>query len=610
MHRPTPVPSLPPTRYRIVPRDPAAHLFEVDCVVEQPDPRGQCLRLPAWIPGSYLIREFARHFVDVRAHCEGAPVRIVKEAKDTWRAEPCAGALTVTAHVYAYDLSVRTAYLDAARAFFNGSSVFLCPVGREHAPCAVEIAPSPATGSWRVATTLPRDGAPAWGYGSYRAADYDELVDHPVEIADFAHVEFEAGGAAHDVVISGRHEADLPRLAADLARICQWQCDLFGGAPGSRAPFDRYLFLVAAVGDGYGGLEHRASTALVTSRNGLPRAGQAEIDDDYRNFLGLCSHEYFHSWNVKRIKPAAFVPYDLAREGYTRQLWAFEGFTSYYDDLALVRSGVVDAASWLELAGRTITAVLRTPGRRLQSVAESSFDAWIKYYRPDENTPNAVISYYAKGALVGMALDLTLRRAGSSLDELMRALWQRYGARGAGVPEDGIPALASELAGRDLAEFFARHVDGTDDLPLAGLLAECGIALRTRAATGPRDRGGTPPGKSASMRPAATLGLKLAAGSEARVQFAFAGGPAQRAGISGGDTIIAADGLRVNAETLDAAVARRAPGDTIALTAFRRDELMTFAVTLDAAPEDTCWLALDDAVPAEAVARRRAWLGT
>jgi predicted metalloprotease with PDZ domain len=603
------VPSLPATRYRIVPRDPAAHLFEVDCVVEQPDPHGQRLRLPAWIPGSYLIREFARHFVRVRAHCDGAPVRLVKEAKDTWHAEPCAGTLTVTAEVYAYDLSVRTAYLDGTRAFFNGSSVFLCPIGREHAPCLVDIEPSAATRDWRVATALPRDGALSWCYGRYRAADYDELVDHPVEIADFAQVSFEAGGAVHEVVISGRHETDLPRLAADLARICQWQVDLFGGAPGSRAPFDRYLFLVAAVGEGYGGLEHRASTALLTSRNGLPRAGAAAVDDDYRSFLGLCSHEYFHSWNVKRIKPAAFVPYDLARESYTRQLWAFEGFTSYYDDLALLRSGVIDLGSWLELAGRAITAVLRSPGRKLQSVAESSFDAWIKYYRPDENTPNAVVSYYAKGALVGMALDLVLRQSGSSLDELMRALWQRYGARGIGVPEDGIASLASELAGCGLAAFFARYVDGTEDPPLPDLLPEAGIALHTRAAAGPRDRGGTPPAKDAPAKRAPTLGVKLAAGGEARVQFAFAGGPAQRAGLSGGDTIIAADGLKVNAESLDAAVARREPGDTLTLTAFRRDELLTFELTLAAADEDTCWLALDDAAAPEAVARRKAWLG-
>ncbi len=600
---------LPPTRYRIVPRDPRAHVFEVRCTVERPDAHGQRLRLPAWIPGSYLVREFARQFVAVRAECDGRPVRIAKESKDTWRCEPCNGTLTVTADVHAFDLSVRAAYLDASRAFFNGASVFLCPEGRAHLPCVVDIAPSEATRAWRVATTLPRHGAPPWGYGAYRAADYDELIDHPVEIADFAHVAFEAGGATHDVVVSGRHDADLARLAGDLARICQWHVDLFGGAPGSRAPFARYLFLVNAVGDGYGGLEHRTSTALITARDALPRRGRAAVDDDYRGFLGLASHEYFHAWNVKRIRPAAFLPYDLARECYTRQLWAFEGFTSYYDDLALLRSGVVDLPGWLELAGRTITTVLRTPGRRVQSVAESSFDAWIKYYRQDENSPNAVVSYYTKGAVVGMALDLALRAAGSSLDALMRALWQRYGEPGRGVPEDGIAALASELAGRDLAPFFARCVDGVDDPPLAELLADVGIALRVRPAAGPRDRGGTPPRPGGSERPPATLGVKLAAGSEARLQFVFAGGPAQRAGLAPGDSIVAADRLKVNAESLAAAVERRAPGDVVRLHAFRRDELMTFDVSLGPAEEDTCWLEIDAKAPPAAAARRIAWLG-
>ncbi len=355
---------------------------------------------------------------------------ISKEAKDTWRAAPCAGPLTVTARVYAYDLSVRTAYLDATRGYFNGPSVFLCPDGRSGRACEVEIAPpaGAAFAAWRVATTLPSAGAAEFGFGAYRATDYDELIDHPVEMSDFAHVRFTAGGVPHDIAVSGRQRADLDRFARDLARVCQWQCDLFGGAAGAAAPFDRYLFQIAAVGDGYGGLEHRASTSLVCRRDELPQPGAAAIDDAYVNLLGLASHEYFHSWNVKRIKPAAFAPYDLARENYTRQLWVFEGFTSYYDDLALVRSGVIDAKRYLELLGRTITTVLRTPGRHAQSVAESSFDAWIKYYRQDENTPNAVVSYYTKGALVALALDLQLRPRGASLDQLMRTLWERTAA--------------------------------------------------------------------------------------------------------------------------------------------------------------------------------------
>ncbi len=599
---------LPVTRYRIAVRDPHAHLFEVACTVDAPAADGQRFRLPAWIPGSYLIREFARHFVGVRAECAGQPVAITKEAKDTWRAAPCAGPLTVIADVYAYDLSVRAAYLDGARAYFNGSSVFLCPEGREAVACSVEIVEPGGRRGWRVATTLPTAGALQWGFGLHRAADYDELIDHPVEISDFAHASFEAGGAVHDVAIAGRHDADLGRLTADLARICRFHVELFDG-PGARAPFDRYLFQVLAVGEGYGGLEHRASTSLVCARRDLPRRGIAKVTDDYRSFLGLASHEYFHAWNVKRIKPAAFVPYDLAREGYTRQLWAFEGLTSYYDDLALVRSGVIDAGSYLELLGRTITGVLRTPGRHVQSVADSSFDAWIKYYRQDENSPNAVVSYYAKGALVGLALDLLLRREGAALDDVMRALWQRYGRTGVGVPEDGIASIASEVAGRDLADFFARYVDGVEDPPLADLLASFGVTMRLRAADGPRDRGGTAGEPRGDDPPRVTLGVKLAGSGEAKLQHAFRGGPAARAGLSGGDVIVAIDGLRATGDGVDTLVSRHAPGDRVTVHAFRRDELLAFDVTLEAAPLDTCHLALANDATAEMLARRVAWIG-
>jgi predicted metalloprotease with PDZ domain len=472
----------------------------------------------------------------------------------------------------------------------------------------VEIVAPEGRPGWRVATTLPSDGAPPWGFGAYRAADYDELIDHPVEIADFAHVAFEAGGAVHDVVISGRHDADLGRLAADLARICRFQVELFDG-PGARAPFDRYLFQVLALGDGYGGLEHRTSTSLVCARRELPRAGVATVTDDYRTFLGLASHEYFHAWNVKRIRPAAFVPYDLAREVYTRQLWAFEGFTSYYDDLALVRSGVIDAPSYLELLGRTISNVLRTPARRVQSVAESSFDAWIKYYRQDENAPNAVVSYYAKGALLGLALDLLLRRDGAALDDVMRLLWQRHGRTGVGVPEDGLAAIASEVAGRDLSDFFARYVDGTDDPPLAELLADFGVTMRLRAAEGAKDRGGKPGASREPAAPRATLGVKVQGSGEARLQHVLRGGPAAKAGLSGGDVIVAIDGLRATADGIDAMLARRAPGERITVHAFRRDELAAYEVTLEPAPDDTCYLALDAEAPAAALARRQAWLG-
>lgn len=593
--------------YRISPLDPHAHLFETRCTVNAPDAGGQRFRLPAWIPGSYLIREFARQFVHVRAESAGQPLPIVKEAKDTWRAAPATAPVTVIAEVYAYDVSVRTAYLDPSRAYFNGPCVFLRPDGYEQAACSVEIAPPSGAefANWRVATTLPSDGAPAHGFGRYRAADYDELIDHPVEISDFALAAFGAGGARHEIAVSGHSHADLERLARDFALLCQWHIDLFGGAPQSRAPFDRYLFQITVVGEGHGGLEHRSSTSLLCRRDELPMRGRDAINDRYLSLLGLASHEYFHGWNVKRIKPNAFTPYDLTRENYTRQLWAFEGITSYYDDLALVRCGLIDEARYLESLGRTITNVLRTPGRHRQSIAESSFDAWIKFYRPDENSPNAVISYYAKGSIVALALDLTLRStSATSLDAVMRELWKRHGQTGIGVGEGDIARLVTELAGRDLNAFFDHYVNGTDDPPLESLLGAFGIDWHVRASSGVDDGGGKP----ASMPPPPCwLGARIS--SDLRLQYVFAGGPAERAGLAPNDVLVAFDGIRASTSSVNALLADRAPGERVSVHAFRRDELIQCEVDLQPAPLDVCYLTLRPDATDEAKTLRDAWLG-
>jgi len=585
-----------PIRYSIRPANPAAHRFEVSCTVDAPDPAGQQFALPAWIPGSYLIRDFARHIVAIRAEAGGKAVRLDKLDKHTWRAAPLkAGqALTVFYEVYAWDLSVRSAHLDPTHGFFNGTSVFLRVLGQESAPCLVDIQPpeEKAFAAWRVATSLPpaageKGRAKAHGFGVYRAENYDELIDHPVEMGTFTLAAFEACGVPHEVAITGRHDCDLDRLTADLKRVCEWQIRFFG----EPAPMRRYVFLVTAVGEGYGGLEHRASTALLCSRNDLPHPGMKGLPEGYRTFLGLCSHEYFHTWNVKRIKPAAFVPYDLDRENYTTQLWAFEGITSYYDDLALLKSGVITLKDWLELVGKMIGNVHRGPGRLRQSLAESSFDAWSKFYRPDENTPNAVVSYYAKGALAALALDLTLRRETKgriSLDEVMRALWRRFGQTGAGVGDDDVRLIAEELSGLNLKRFFAETIHGTRDLPLAKLLAPFGIRLEW-------DKAKTP-----------SLGIKTGSeGNDVKLATVYDGGPAQHAGLSAGDVLVAIDGLRVTGKNLDQLLGRRKPGDALTLHAFRRDELMDFALTLGPCDDDSAKLVCVKA----ADPLRKSWLG-
>jgi predicted metalloprotease with PDZ domain len=593
-----------PIHYTISPKDPAAHLFEVILTVAQPDPDGQVFSLPAWIPGSYMIREFARNIVRIRAESAGKDVALKKLDKHTWQAAPCNGRIVLRYDVYAWDLSVRAAHLDQTHGFFNGTSVFLSVHGQDGLPHVVDIRrpDGAAYKAWRVATALPELEAKRYGFGTYVANNYDELIDHPVEIGAFELASFKAHGVQHDVVITGRvPNLDFARLTADLKKVCETQIALFE-PKSKRAPMNRYVFMTLAVGDGYGGLEHRASTALICSRADLPVKGQKEMSDGYRTYLGLCSHEYFHTWNVKRIKPAVFAPYDLRTEGYTSLLWLFEGFTSYYDDLMLVRSGVIDEAAYLKLIAKTINGVLRGSGRTKQSVAESSFDAWTKYYRQDENSPNAIVSYYTKGSLVGLALDLTIRaetKGRKSLDDVMRALWQRYGrdfygrTGGIGVTEAEAEALFDEVTGLKLKRFFDRYVRGTGDLPLVKLLAPFAVESSD---------------KRKNDKP--SLGIRTTRdGNDCKVANVYEGGPAHAAGISAGDILLAVDGLRVLTGNLDTLLSRYQEGDTLNLHAFRRDELMSFEATLagDDAPQTTLTA---QAKPAAGARLRAAWLGT
>ncbi|HHC72889.1 MAG TPA: M61 family peptidase [Thiotrichales bacterium] len=598
----------PAIRYRIRPQQPAGHYFEVQIEIDRPDPAGQRLAMPAWIPGSYMIRDFARNVGDFEASCGERRLGWRKLDKQTWALEPCEGTVRVRYRVYAWDLSVRTAHLDTTHGYFNGTAVFMAVEGREGEPCRVEILPpeGAAYEAWRVATTLSSAGAPPWGFGAYGADDYDELVDHPVEMGTFTLAEFRVAGVPHFVAVTGRHEADMDRLCADLERICSTHVALFG-----EFPAERYLFQIMAVGEGYGGLEHRSSTSLLCCREDLPRAGLGEPDEGYQRLLGLCSHEYFHTWNVKRIRPAAFIPYDLSREVHTRTLWAFEGITSYYDDLGLVRSGVIPPRAYLRLLSQVITRVWRAPGRFHQSVAESSFDAWTRFYKQDENAPNAIVSYYTKGALVALCLDLTLRRETDgerSLDDLMRRLWRDYGRTGRGVGEREIEAIASEICGSDLSGRLEEWLDGTGDLPVAELLASVGVEMRLRPQVDARDWGGRE--AAAEELPAASLGAEVVRHElGGRLRFVFEGGAARKAGLSAGDVVVAMEGLRVDHESLQARVARMKPGRRVLLHAFRRDELMTFEVELQAPPADTCDLRRVEGGPEETARGRQAWLG-
>jgi len=604
--------SISPVRFQIAPKHPGTHLFEIVCGIDAPDPAGQVFSLPAWIPGSYMIREFAKNIVQLWATSAGRPVAVHKLDKSTWQCAPCAGSLSLRYEVYARDLSVRSAHLDTTHGFFNGTSVFVKLHGQERVPHEVEILPpaGAAYGDWRLATSLPRAGAPPFGFGSYRAADYDELIDHPVEMGTFTLADFEACGIPHAVAISGRHRADTERLCRDLRLICEQQIRFFGEPP----PMAHYVFLVTAVGSGYGGLEHRASCALLCSRDDLPQRHQQDLTEKYRGFLTLCSHEYFHLWNVKRIKPAAFVPYDLDQENYTGLLWAFEGITSYYQFVMLLRCGLITAADFLELLAQTVTRVWRGTGRFKQSLADSSFDAWTKFYKQDENAANAIVNYYTKGAVVALALDLLIRRETRntrSLDDVMRALWKHYGETGGGVAEDGVERMVTESCGVDLHGFFDDVVRGLADPPLAELLPQFGVGIELRPAESSDDKGGKRAKQAADkLARRAVLGLRLAdKGAEARVAQVLDGGAAQRCGLAAGDIIMAVDSLRATRSNLDTLLAGYAPGERVTVHAFRRDELMSFNVELQAALPDTCVLSLLDDMDDTVRARRVAWLG-
>lgn len=593
-------------RYRLSVANAAAHIFDIRCEIAQPDPEGQCVRLPAWIPGSYTIRDFARHVIQIEARCEAGVAKLQKIDKHSWRCAPGVGYLQLNYQVYAWDRSVRSAHLDQRHAFFNATSLFLLVAGQEDRACELLIETPPEFGAdWRVATSLPATELDTRGFGHYRADDYYSLADHPVEISAHRRIEFECQGAKHTMAITGRGQFDMPRLRDDLQRICEQHIKLFG-AP---APFESYLFLTSVVADSYGGLEHRNSCALLTDHAGLPWVGE-EPDcktEAYRAFLGLCSHEYFHAWNVKRIRPQALVPGDLFVENYTQDLWVYEGITSYYDDLALCRAQLISPDQYLEVLARTMTRVRRAAGRTKQTLAESSFDAWIKLYKPDENTANAQVSYYTKGSLFALALDLRLRTASAgavSLDQLMRLLWERYGRTNIPVAEGAVESLASELLGVDLTAFFDAGLRSTQELSLEELFMTVGVECHWRPSLGVTDRGGGEITAASHMLLGASVTLVDGFPKLIRVHD---GGAAQQAGLSAGDLVIAVDGLRAQLD-LDAQLAKFA-GEPIALTVLREAELMQFKLLAQPSAMDTASLQFIAKPNAAQQSALTAWLG-
>ena len=536
----------------------------------------QELWLPTWIPGSYLVREFSKHIESVKASDEaGRILSIKKTEKNRWRLFNTDHELiTVEYDVYAYDLSVRGAYVDQTRLYINPACVCLGLQDQEQAPCEVEVFLPDELKHFQIATGLTSKSL-VKGRFTLKAENYDQLIDSPFELADQSRFSFEANGIPHEFVISGKHSTDLDRLKADIKKICETEINMFGSAP-----FKDYTFMTMATGNSYGGLEHCNSTSLITPRDDLPKAGEAEEPSkDYQRFLGLCSHEYFHSWLVKFIRPENFANYDLHKEGYTSLLWIFEGFTSYYDDLILLRSGVISQKSYLDLLKAQIDRYLQNPGRFIQSVSESSFDAWIKFYRQDENSNNAGTSYYNKGSLVALCLDLGLRLRGSNLDALMRRLYENT-QNGMQVNDRTIVELCNELTGDNWIEQINHLINTTDELPLDQLFPEFGLSYSIK-----NDK-------------ALPFGLKVADKAEGVViQQVRRESAAAQAGLSANDVIIAVDGLKAS-EKLLAKYAKQQ--GTFTVFAFRRDELLQFKISAGENSLPTVEFNIDDQVKLDA----------
>ncbi|MBI5369069.1 MAG: M61 family metallopeptidase [Planctomycetes bacterium] len=570
-------------RYTLSLLRPRTHLVDVELEVRGLSAGPFDLAMPAWTPGSYKIRDFARNVQELAAaDARGRRLAATKRDKGTWRIERGAaegGTVRVRYRVYANDLSVRTSHVDEDHAWLCGAGLFFYIAGRPELPATVRVR---APRGWRTATALP----PAPGGGGFAAADYDTLVDSPLEVGRFELHEFAVRGRPHRLAIHGAGNHDPKRIVADLRKIAEAEAELFGGLP-----YADYLFVLHLHPEGGGGLEHRACCALQFPRFGFrPR-------DKYEGFLSLCAHELFHLWNGKRIRPAVLGPFGYQQEAYTRALWVVEGITSYYDKLILLRAGLIDAPAYLKKCAEAVQRLLETPGRLVQPVDEAGFDAWIRLYQAHEHTPNCTVSYYEKGQVVGWLLDLKLRaltRGRRSLDDVMRLLWNEYGKPDRGYEEEAVRAAAERVAGRDLGAFFAEQVSGTRDPDWNAYLRPFGLAWTSTAAGSPKP----------------WLGARVEKkGETGTVAGVAPGGPAELDGLAAGDEIVALDGYRVNGEGWEKRLEDLAPGACAVLTVFRKDELRAVPVTVGERAAAAGAIVRRAGAGAAARRLRRGWLG-
>jgi len=576
--------------YRVAFPAPHTHLFEVTMKVGRAAGPTLDLQLPVWTPGSYLVREYARHVQDFRASDgAGRPLRWEKIDKATWRLET-QGSETVEVfyRVYANELATQTSHLDADHAYFNGASLFLYVPGAKSVPHRLKIE---APAGWRVTSPL---GLEPDAEGYFTAPDYDRLVDAPTMVGTHRLLSFTVGGKLHRVAIMGRFPVEEERFLKDLSKIVEVTSQIFGDLP-----YEHYTFLILLQPGIGGGTEHLNSNVSMGSPDALATVA------GYRQFLGLESHEFFHTWNVKRLRPLALGPFDYQRENYTRSLWVAEGLTSYYDDLILHRAGLLSKGEYLGTLAGALAGHDQQPGRLMQSAESSSFDTWIKQYRPDENSINTAISYYTRGQILGLLFDLEIRartKGERSLDDVMRRLYQEYGLPRPGFTEAQLKATFEAVAGGDLTALWKRHVEGAEEIDFGPVVARLGLELTKGWQLS------LPPTSGAKGDPG-TIGLRLrSAGDRAVIANVLAGQPGYEAGLNAGDELVALDGLKLDAGNATRRLNELSAGQTVTLSVFRREVWRTFTIVAGRKPYDRYLLTDAKGASAEAVQLRRGWL--
>lgn len=570
-------------QYRISASNPNAHIFTVTINIPAHSQTQLTLRLPSWLPGSYMIRDFAKNIVQLTALSNDDILDYQKLDKQTWQLDTNGQATQVTYQVYAFDLSVRTAFLDNQRGFFNGSSTFLEVVELTQFACDLEIVAPTKTNNWKVATGLTRaDDTSLYQFGHYHANNYQHLIDCPVELGDFDVIEFRVANIPHYLVFAGRHFGDLQRLKQDVSKLCQHHIDVFG-----EVPFTEYWFITNLLADGFGGLEHKNSTVLVASRFDLPNPNRPkELTDNYKTFLSLCSHEYFHAWNVCRIKPVEFVPYDLSKEVHTNQLWAYEGITSYYDDFSLYRSGIINFKEYLALLSTTMSRVYRGQGELKQTVCESSFDTWTKFYKQGPDAVNNIVSYYTKGSLIALWLDLIIRQKSEqqhSLDSLMRLLWKHHGKTGKGTQEQDFINYVNQLCKDDLTGQFKQLLHSAERVELTAMLHQVGVKMQPVA----YDKLNTfKPDTSTTVINRPYLGaFYRQQGNGLKITVIEEHSPAEQAGLTVDDVLIAIDNVKVSETTLPSLLSHLTIGSHVNCHVFRDDNLLNLPITISNDPK-------------------------